>query len=184
MTHRGIRSSSIIAGLVICGIMACDNGPTEPSPPDPATAAAAFTRLPASANDGDGPIETECPAGGTFTFEFDSSIEQDGDITVRRTEWTRRYQNCGMRRGSMVITANGELTSSGESHLEHEDAQWPDGVLFEQSHQVGTLTLTYDGKETHTCEYDLTITAEPAAGHYTYKGWVCGVRMDRDIYLP
>lgn len=177
--------TATVGSLLMVGIFAgCDGSPTEPQPIEPADIAALFASLAPDGEFDGTPIVTECIAGGTFTFSMDTSSTRDGDIMIRRTRWTRHYDDCGMQRGSTVITVSGELTWSGESHLEHEDAQWPHGVLYQESHQLGTLTIAYDGVEAHSCEYDLVTISEPAAGRYHIKGSQCGIAVDREIFLP
>lgn len=177
------RVTTLGALCALVAVTACDTGPTEP-PLDTASMAAAFNALQPAGEPGEGPIQTACPAGGTFTFELSESVEQDDGITIRHTQWVRRYQDCGMQRGSAVITANGELTWTGETHLKHEDAEWPHGVLLQKGRQVGTITMMHDGAELQSCEYDLEMVYEPAAGRYSRKGTVCGYTVNREIHIP
>jgi|SRR5690606_16069701 hypothetical protein len=173
------------AGMLLAlGILAaCDAEPTEPTF-SAADIGTAFARLPVDGDPDEGPIYAACPAGGGFTFEHSTSVEQDGDRTIRRMQWVRRYEDCAMRRLSTVIVANGELTWSGEAHLTHEDAKWPNGVLYQKGHQVGTLTMAYDGSDVRTCEYDHVEESQPAVGFFSYKGTVCGISIDRKFHIP
>jgi len=179
------RARAAMAGaLLACGVLAaCDTGPAEPAF-SPADVANGFVLLPANGEPREGTIYTACPAGGGFTFEYSESVEQDGGLTIRRTQWVRRYEDCGMRRNSTVIVANGELTWNGEAHLTHEGAQWPHGVLYEKGRQVGTITMVYDGSEVQVCEYDFVQESQPAAGFFSAKGTVCGVPIDRKRHIP
>lgn len=179
------RSRAARAGVLLAfGVLAaCDEGPAEPTF-SAADIANAFVLLLADGEPGEGGIRTACPAGGGFTFERSESVERDGDLTIRRSQWVRRYEDCGMRRGSTVIVANGEITWSGEEHLTHEGAHWPQGVLYERGHQVGTLTLVHDGSDVQVCEYDVVVESQPAAGFFSYKGSVCGVPIDRKRHIP
>lgn len=180
MKHEGSRSTGIGVLLTCCALAACDVGPTEPPALDPTIAAAEFIRFAVPAEPGEGMVEAKCPAGGIVGSDISFTMEQDGDITIRRMELVRHYEDCGMQRGTSVIIANGEMTMTGETHLEHDDAQWPYGVLFQKTHQVGTLTMSYDGGETHTCEYDLESIFEPAVGRIVHTGTVCGVHVDSE----
>ncbi len=179
------RARAAGAGVLLAfGVLAaCDAGPTEPTF-SAADIANAFVLLPADGEQVEGGIRTACPAGGAFTFEHSESVEQDGDLTIRRSQWVRRYEDCGMRRNSTVIVANGEMTWSGEAHLTHEGAQWPYGVLYQKGHQVGTLTMVYDGSDIQVCEHDFVEESQPAAGFFSYKGTVCGAPIDRKVHIP
>lgn len=182
MQNEGSRVACAGALLALTVLVACDGAPTEPPPLQPADAAVEFAQLarmgPADGTSG----EMACPAGGTRSFEMTQSVEQDGDVTIHRTASTTVFDECGMQRGSSIIMTSGELTWTGESHLEQGGGKWPHGLLLRKSHQVGTLTMTY-GDEVRTCEYDIMTVIEPAAGRYTYKGSVCGVAMDRTLPL-
>jgi len=177
------RVAGAVVLLAFGSLAACDTGPTEPTF-GIADIANAFILLPADGEPGHGAIHTACPAGGGFTFERSESVEQDGDLTIRRTQWVRRYEDCGMQRNATVIVANGTMTWSGEAHLTHEDAQWPHGVLYQRGHQVGTLTMVHDGSQVQICEHDFVEESQPAAGYFSYKGIVCGVPIDRKRHLP
>lgn len=174
-----------VAGvLLLIGILAaCDFGPTEPRAADPADVAVLFTQLSPGDDVGDGPVVAECAAGGTITFEMDRSLETEGDLIIRHTRMVRRYEDCGMSRGTDVITANGEMSMTMESHLEDEDAQWLNGVLYQRSHEVGTLTMTYENGQSHGCEFDFVTILEPAKGRYSVKGTRCGHRIDSHGFL-
>src|SRR5690606_22426333 len=96
------RVAGAVVLLAFGSLAACDTGPTEPTF-GIADIANAFILLPADGEPGHGAIHTACPAGGGFTFERSESVEQDDGLTIRRTQWARRYEDCGMRRGSTVI---------------------------------------------------------------------------------
>jgi len=184
LSHR-IITRGVCAFLACGALMACETAPTEPAPLPPSNALELFSRLTPAEEPSDGtPIETECPAGGSFTYEGTSSIEKTGEITIRRFEWIRRFHDCGLRRGSSVITASGETHVTGEAHLENEDSAWPQGVLYSKTHQVGTVFMRYSETEVHRCDDDFVQISEPAAGRYSIKGTVCGTPVDREISLP
>lgn len=185
MKYERVLSTGVGA-LLICGILAaCDTGPAEPTPFNLADLAGLFSRVLPPGEIGDELSgEVECPAGGSVAFEHGISFEQEGEVTIRRTQLTRRYNDCGMMRGASVITANGEMRLTEEAHLEHEDATWPHGVFYQEAHEVGTITMTYGDTKTHTCENDFVTISEPAAGRYSFSGIRCGVPVARTVYLP
>jgi hypothetical protein len=185
MKHERVLTKGVGA-LLLCGVFAaCDAGPTEPMPFNPAAAAGLFYQILPPGEISDDPSgKLECPAGGSVAFERGVSNEQEGEVTIRRTQLTKRYDGCAMMRGSTIITANGETRSSEEMHLEHEGATWPHGVLYQEAHEVGTLAMSYGDTKTHTCENDFVTIFEPAAGRFSSSGIRCGYRIDRTVYLP
>ncbi|HEY8469539.1 MAG TPA: hypothetical protein VIL18_07845 [Longimicrobiales bacterium] len=172
--------------LALGALAACDTGPTEP-PYSPANAAVAFAQLsPGASLAGDaGEFEhhVACPAGGSMTFQGSVSFEEEGTVKIRRVTYVRRYEDCGMHRGyrsSSVVTANGELTYTGETHLELDDGAWRPSVLLQKGRQFGTLTLVH-GDEVTTCEYDVEQLFDLVAGQYSVKGSACGVPVERNM---
>jgi len=183
MQRDRVRAAATGALLAFGVLAACDTGPAEPVF-NASDIAAAFVRLPVDGDPGEGSVYAACPAGGGITFEHGTSVEQDGDLTIRRTHWVRRFEDCGMRRNSTVVVANGEVSWTGEAHLASKDAQWPHGVLYQKGHQVGTLTMAYDGSQVQVCEMDYVEESRPAEGFFSYKGIVCGTPVNREIRMP
>ncbi|HEY8469771.1 MAG TPA: hypothetical protein VIL18_09015 [Longimicrobiales bacterium] len=176
--------------LLALGIVAaCETGPTEP-PYSPSSAAVAFAQLaPGISLTGDaGEFEhhVDCPAGGSMTFQGSISLEEEGNVKIRRIAYVRRYEDCGIDRGyrnSSVVTASGELTYTGELHLEFDDGSLPTRLLLQKGRHVGTLTLVH-GDDVTTCEYDVEQVFDLAAGQYSVKGSACGVPVQNVMGGP
>ncbi len=178
------RPGMIAAALALGLLTACDAGPSEPPEPSLTDAAMSFIQLDATnlmAHEDS--VETACFAGGTRIVEVSLSTERQDDVVVRRNRFVTRFVDCGLWRNGQVITTNGEMVRTGETHLVNDQAMWPDGVLYQEGRQLGTLTLEDESGDVETCEYDLVEVSRPAEGYFSFKGTACGVAVDREIVL-
>ncbi|MFS8636713.1 MAG: hypothetical protein FWJ74_01415 [Gemmatimonadota bacterium] len=192
MRRTLIRIQLLATALAFGLLTACDTGPSEPPAPDltevgislvGAGAAGMSPRDSVGVSPGD-TVVAQCMAGGTRLATFDRSVSHENGIIVESTEIFTRFDDCGVSRGESVITANGELLTRSISHLTAEDATWPHGILYWEAYTTGAVTLSDSNGEVRTCEYDYLEVSRPAEGYFSYKGTVCGVRMEREVVIP
>ena len=177
-THRAVLLSLCLVAI------GCADEPFEPTALDPSLAMdveiqsrAWAPMLPTRE-----PFVRNCDEGGRMVIEGSMTVSEAGTTRIHTWDQVLRHENCTMQLRQGSVTANGESRLTGEVHF----GSGGDGrgeMLFQQSRQTGTLTLSRDDR-TLTCETDLTTTFDRTTRTYHLTGTSCGRAIDRTLPVP